>query len=123
VRQIVLILGFVVLGGCGTNAPLTVHGKPVAAWVEALSDPSPKVRKKAVTALGFVGDADPTAIPALIGALRDEDDGVRNHAVLALLNLGPQASAAIPALEQALADRDAVVRASAAKALARVRGS
>jgi HEAT repeat protein len=122
VRYVLLALGVAILSGCGTKPPLTVHGKPVAAWVEALSDPSPAVRKKAVTALGFVGDADPAAIPALIEALEDRDAAVRGQAVLALLNLGPQARDAIPALEQALQDTDARVRANAAKALQRVRG-
>ena len=111
------------LAGCGRDsAPLTTHGKPVAEWVAALNDPSPRVRKKAVVALGHAVPADADALPAVIGALKDRDPGVRAEAVLALLNLGADAKDAVPALTEATRDRDARVRTYAAKALARIQG-
>ncbi len=111
------------LAGCGREAPQLQqsHGKTVAEWVEALRHADPKVRKKAVVALGHAGAADPAAVSALAGAVKDRDAGVRDAAVLALLNLGPAAREAVPALESAAQDRDPKVRDHAAKALARVR--
>jgi HEAT repeat protein len=80
----------------------------------------PKARLKAVSALGNVGAADPTVVPALIRALKDPDRGVRAEAVLALLKIGPDAVAAVPALTEALRDADAKVRAYADNALKRI---
>jgi HEAT repeat protein len=121
-RHLRWVAAVVLLAGCGQPRPATSHGKPVAYWVQALQDPSVKVRKKAVQALGFVGPADPAALPALTQALRDGDAGVRAEAVLALLNLGAAARDALSALEEARNDRNAAVRAYAAKAVEKVRG-
>jgi HEAT repeat protein len=117
-----VLLAFVVLGCGEKKEPLLSHDKPVLYWMEELKKPDPKARKKAVVALGHVGTADPTAIPALIGAVKDRDARVRSEAVLALLNLGPDASDAIPAVTEAQHDRDATVRSHATKALERIRG-
>jgi HEAT repeat protein len=113
----------ILAAGCGRPdaAPLRSHDRTTAEWVEALRDRDPKVRRRAVAALGHVGAADPAAVPALGGALKDRDPSVRDAAALALLNLGPASSAAAPALEAAQADRDSKVRAHAAQALARIR--
>jgi HEAT repeat protein len=109
--------------GCGQKKqPLTASGKPVSHWVEALDDPDPLKRKRAVKALGAVGTADAAAIPALKAALKDRDPRVRAEAALALLNVGPPAKEALPALEEARQDRDAKVRAHAEKAVVRIRG-
>src|SRR6516164_7322087 len=101
--------------GCGRQeaAPLVSHGRTVAEWAGSLRDRDPKVRKKAVEALGHAGAADPAAVPALVGALKDRDAGVRDAAVLALLNLGAAAREAVPALEAAQKDRDPKVRGHA----------
>src|SRR5947208_3527042 len=113
-----------VLSGCGgRSVPVTAHGKPVSYWVDELQSPNAKARKKAVSALGAVGAADPSAIPALIRALKDPDMPVRDAAVLALLNIGPDAKAALSALNESLSDADVDVRAHAAKAIERIRGS
>ena len=118
-----ILITLLCLAGCaGKKEPLTVHGKPVGHWVEELKQPDVKARKKAVAALGQVGKADPTAIPALIGALGDMDQRVRDGAVLALLKIGPDAKEALPALENAKKDRDATVRDHAIKAIERIRG-
>jgi HEAT repeat protein len=111
------------LGACNHKTqPLQSHGRPVSHWLEELKKPDPQARKKAITALGHVGKADPAAIPALIGALHDSDARVRDSAVLALLNLGSDAKEAVPALTDATKDKDATVRNHAAKALERIQG-
>jgi HEAT repeat protein len=109
--------------GCGKKEPLLSHGQPVSHWLGVLKDPNPQARKKAVTALGHVGAADPDAIPAVVGAVKDPDPAVRAEAVLALLNLGPVAKEAVPILEEARSDRDPKVREYAWKALERIQGS
>jgi vesicle coat complex subunit len=118
-----VILGLTVLAaGCGRGAPTMAHGQPVDHWVRALHDPQAKVRKKAVTVLGNVGDADPAVIPALIGAVRDRDAEVRGEAILALMKLGPAAREATAVLKEACQDKDAKVRAYAVKTLERMQG-
>ena len=121
--RIALAVAFGCLAGCAARtAPMTVHGKPVAHWVDELKRPDPKARKKAVAALGQVGKADPSAIPALAGALADADARVRDEAVLALLKIGPDAKEALPALENLRRDREPTIRDHAGKAIARIRG-
>jgi HEAT repeat protein len=110
------------LAGCG--APTTLaHGRPVAAWVEALRSPDVRQRKTAVGVLGNVGARDPAALPALASALADADAGVRDAAVLALMKSGPAAGIAVPALEAAANDPDPSVRNHAAAALKRIKGA
>jgi HEAT repeat protein len=111
----------ILLAGCGqSSAPLAVHGKPVAHWLQALHDSDAKARRKAVEALGNVGAADPAVVPALIETLNDREASVRGAAVLALLKIGPEAGEAVPALRNARNDKDAKVRTYAAKALERI---
>src|SRR5947209_6691693 len=107
------------LPGCARKSdPLLSHGKTVAEWSEALKHADPKVRKKAVVALGHAAAAEPAALTALTGALSDPDAAVRDKAVLALLNLGPAARSALPALEMACNDAAPAVKAHAAQAVA-----
>jgi HEAT repeat protein len=111
-----------VAAGCGhEKQPLLSHGETVNHWLETLDDRDPIKRKKAVTALGHVGTADPAAIPAVTGALKDRDPRVRAEAALALSNVGVPAQDAIPALEEAQNDKDATVRSYAKKAVERIR--
>jgi HEAT repeat protein len=122
-RFVVLVGLILFASGCAKSEPLLSHGQPVSHWLEALKDPNPQARKKAVTALGHVGAADPSAIPAVIGAVKDPDPAVRAEAVLALLNIGPDAKDAVPALEDARTDSDPKVRDYAVKALERIQGA
>jgi HEAT repeat protein len=116
-----IILLAILLAGCGrSSAPLAVHGKPVAHWLQALHDSDAKARRKAVEALGNAGAADPAVVPALIATLEDREPGVRSAAVLALLKIGPEAGEAVPALRKVLQDKDVKVRTYAAKALERI---
>ena len=121
-RPAVFLLGMLLIGCNGSHEPLTTHGKPVAYWLQELQKPDPKLRKKAVAALGHVGALDPAAIPALTGAVKDRDAAVRSEAILALLNIGSAAKEAIPSLNEACNDKDAVVRSHAAKAIERIQG-
>jgi HEAT repeat protein len=118
--RLLLIILILSLSGCGRSTPLQSRGKPVTHWLESLQDRDASVRKKAVVALGHVGDADPAAIPAVMGAVKDKEAVVRRQAVLALLNLGARAKEAEAVLTEAQTDRDAQVRAYALKALERI---
>jgi len=87
-------------------------------WVQALSDPDPKLRKKAAEKLGNVGSSDPAVVPALREALKDKDADVRCEAILALAKCGSGAKEAIEPLKAiGREDRDTKVRSYAAKAL------
>ena len=115
-----MLLCVAVLVGCAKPQPITVHGKALEQWVQALQDRDGRVRAKAVEALGNVGAADAAVVPVLVGALKDRDAGVRVAATLALLKIGPAAEEAVPALIDGQNDKDARVREYAAKALARI---
>jgi HEAT repeat protein len=121
------LLGFLMvtlcLSGCGRDAPVTAHGKPVSHWVENIQATDVKTRLQAVKALGKVGVKDPVALPALIVAVKDKDAAVRAEAILALLRIGPDARDAVPALTEARRDSNAKVRECAAKALEKIQGS
>jgi HEAT repeat protein len=117
-----VLLGLALSACNDKSQPLLSHGQPVSHWLEELKSSDPAARKKAITALGHLGKADPAAIPALIEALHDNNAVVRDAAVLALLNLGPDAKDAVPALTNATKDKDANVRAHAAKAVERIQG-
>jgi HEAT repeat protein len=109
--------------GCSQRPPITANGKPVSHWLEAMSDPDPKVRRKAVIELGHVGTADPAIIPALMEAVKDRFSAVRCEAILALSNLGSAAEEAIPVLQEAQKDADPKVRSYVMKALERIKTS
>ena len=85
--------------------------------VEALRDPSPRVRApRRRSRLGEVADRSPdppTAIAALAGALADPDPSVRRAAASALARFGAAARPALDALKQAVRDADRGVSAAA----------
>ena len=112
-----------VVAGCAEKRPIISHGETVGHWISQLQSPDPKIRKKAVKALGHVGNADADALPAVLGLFDDPDVTVRAEAVLAVLNMDARPKEAIPALEKAGEDLDEKVRSYAAKALERIRGT
>jgi HEAT repeat protein len=123
-KTVPLVLLVALAAGCERGGqPLLSHGETVDHWLETLKDRDPAKRKKAVTALGHVGTADPAAIPAVTGTLQDSDPRVRAEAALALLNIGPPARDAVPALEAAKNDKDPTVRSYAQKALEHIQGN
>jgi HEAT repeat protein len=120
---LMLLLAGVLLIGCSKGPGTMAGGKPVEHWMQALRDPSPAVRKKAVAKLGNVGTADPAALPALKEALNDRDARVRQEAIVALVKLGSDAQSATAALaELGQRDRDPQVRSCARRALEQLQG-
>ena len=119
----ILLAGLAV--GCGRPVPTAKYfaGQPVQHWLAAVTDPNPKVRKKAADVLGNIGPADPAVVPALVMCLNDADAAVRDAAALGLSKMGPAAAAATPALHEACTDSDPSVRGHASAALRRVRGA
>jgi HEAT repeat protein len=109
------------LSGCGKPPELlSVSGKLIEFWLEALKAPNTDVKQrlKAVQALSNVGAAHPQAIPALIDALEQTDPELRVAVVLALLKIGPAAKEALPALERiSQSDKETKVRDFAQKAV------
>ena len=78
----------------------------VPALVNALSDPNPIVRQRAIKIIARIGPDANTAVPALVERLRDSDKNVRIAAARALGQIGPDGKDAIPALMQALQEDD-----------------
>ncbi|MBL8795988.1 MAG: HEAT repeat domain-containing protein, partial [Planctomycetia bacterium] len=126
---------------------LAEAGEPaVPALIEAMKDPSEKVRAKAVVTLGRIpakatlkpliaafqddacGDSaveivvklDAAAVPELTTALTHESPAIRGRAAQALAEIGSSADESRPALLKALQDKEPKVRARAAEALARI---
>ena len=86
--------------------------------VTRLSDPSPRIRLRAVLALGRIGS--PAGEPHLVAKLSDSDSDLRAVAAFSLGLLdGALSDEASAALEKALSDEDAEVRGRAAEALGR----
>src|SRR5258708_13344724 len=110
-KVVLLPVAFALLwAGCQRKPePLLAYGKPVDHWLQELKKPNPKARKKAVAALGHVGTADPSALPAVLAALKGRDAGVRDEAVLTLVNIGAHAKDTLPALTQALNQKAATL--------------
>ena len=60
------------------------HAEIVPALMKAIEDPSPDVRKKAVTMLGWYGGSARAAIPALENVMNDADARLRDEARVAI---------------------------------------
>ncbi len=121
-RLFLAVVLAILVSGCGRGQPPMTGGKPISSWVQALQDPDPTLRKKAVFKLGNVGPIDATVCPALLGALKDIDAAVRCETILALMKCGPGVRDAIPTLTQMQQqDSDARVRSYAARALEKLK--
>lgn len=94
------------------------HGMEIAAdrILEALSDPTPSVRRQAAAAVATLKD--PRAVTALVDQLRDHPDLVEEPVVDALGRLGD--ARAVPALEELLRAPRPLLRRAAARALGRI---
>lgn len=94
----------------------------VRALVDALSDPSFRVRQTAAAALGRFNSPNQHAGPALIRALKDPEFTVRSSAAgslgVVVKPTDPGNPAAVSALTAALKDPNAGVRQEAARSLA-----
>jgi HEAT repeat protein/cyclophilin family peptidyl-prolyl cis-trans isomerase len=78
-------------------------------------DPDPKVRRRAVIAIGRIGTID--GVPLLISALQDPEVEIRAAAAFAMGLLGPDAREGTRAMRAALEDPSLVVRARAIEGL------
>jgi HEAT repeat protein len=90
------------------------------ALVRALNDPEPGVRRRAVRALGEIGNLSKSEVLALAAALKDRESEVRSGAANAIASAGGRASAAIPALEELLNDPNSDVRETGVRSLTAV---
>ena len=96
--------------------------RPLSAWVDDLKGLAPYTRNQAAYAIGGMGPAARSAVPALIEALKDPEATVRFPVCIALGEIGPDAIAAVPALREALDDRNDDVGAMARKAIIKITG-
>jgi HEAT repeat protein len=74
----------------------------VPSLTQALQNPDPEVRLKAVEVLGRMGVDAKDAVPHLVRLLDDPDDQVRKAATRTLGRIGPPAQEAVPALMRTL---------------------
>jgi HEAT repeat protein len=75
-----------------------VQVSPFDVLLDLLSDPDGDVRKKVVSALGYLGDTSPHVIDALLTALSDENAQVARTAINAIGRLGARQPRIIDAL-------------------------
>ena len=94
------------------------EGKPMAYWVQQMTNPDSTIRHQAVAAFAHDAGRSPEAARALLEVLGSEAEA-DVHATIAdaLGTLGPNALAAAPALVRLLDDEHEAVRQSAASAL------
>jgi HEAT repeat protein len=91
----------------------------VPSLMELLADPNPRLKQRAIEALGMIGaDAEP-AVPALVECLKNPDGDVRMRSADALGWIGCRPDLAIPPLVDALNDSDIGVEYYAAESLGR----
>ena len=74
----------------------------VPALIDALSNPEPAVRVKAIEVLGRMGADAKDAVPHLVKLLDDPSEAVRKAATRTLGRIGPPADQAVPALMRTL---------------------
>ena len=96
----------------------TRDAKTLAALSAYLSDASPKVRLRAVEALGQLGPAAKSTGPAVGQLFTDANVHVRRAAVQAIRAMRPDPKVAIPLLTKVVNDADPTVRSSAMDGLA-----
>jgi len=124
VTLLALALGATGLSAQAGRAPKEpeFQDRPLSAWVEDLHGMAPYTRNQAAYAIGGMGPAAKSAVPALIEALKDPEATVRFPVCIALREIGPDAIEAVPALREALEDRNDDVAAMARKALIKITG-
>jgi HEAT repeat protein len=125
------------------------NGRPLRAWIDALADGDPELRREAIENLGDMGPEASRAIPALTRVAQKDlisvrswaiykglggigpaalsalatlvkDRSVRSVAVVTIGNMGPRARPAVPILAEALKDEHWWTRSMAAAALGKV---
>jgi HEAT repeat protein len=98
---------------------------PAAALVEVLkSEPDQEMRKEALFALGFLGEASTEVVQAIAATLTDKDADFRGQAVLVLAKFGPAVRSAEVELTKVLkSDAEKQVRLNAVRTLCSGYGS
>jgi len=89
----------------------------VAKLALALRDSDLRTRHLAGQAIGAVGPAAKSAVPALIDLLASDDEGSRNSACIGLAGIGPGAATALPALRRTLTGSSPTVQRFAQSAI------
>lgn len=89
--------------------------------IKAVQDESAVVRRRALRAIGFIGqNAADDALSCLIAATEDDDESVALQAVATIGDLGPAAAPAIPALMSAIWTGNVRRRAVAGASMMRI---
>jgi HEAT repeat protein len=91
------------LAATGVSVLSSFKGHAVSSLAELVMDPNSDVARPAAVALGRLGPAAVSAVPALIRALDHPDRFVPPHAATSLGLIGPVAGDAIPELESVVA--------------------
>ena len=88
-----------------------IFNQSIMTWLggQALDDPDPAIRAKAVQSLGSLGDV--SSIPVIAEMLKDSTSVVRSQAVWALVAIGDGSAA--PEIRKVLDDNDPEVRMAA----------
>lgn len=111
-----------VASALGSMADAPEAETAVPSLMQALEDPSPRVRANAVFAIGLIRKPVPDTIPAVIKLLEDPDRGPRLSAIYAvsMLRKFEGAEAAVPGLIKLLKDPDPKLQGKAAETLMRI---
>jgi hypothetical protein len=104
------------------GAEPSYDGRPLSAWTEELSAPSPYTRHSAAYAIASMGPKGAPAVPALIKGLEDSESSVRYACAIALREIGPDAKEAVEPLKKLLDDRSEDVVSMARKAIKSITG-
>lgn len=110
-RHVALFLG--VAGGSWYHRerqPRLAIGECVPALIRAIEDADSRVRALAAQAIEVTGEADLSAVPALIRLLGSDSEEDRNSACIGVAGVGPAAREALPAQQKALFDPSPDVR-------------
>ena len=114
------------VGGLG-YVPFWEADQAIGVLIEALGDPSPRVRENALSGLGAHGVRARRAVPAILAAGNDDDRNVR-YTAFAVLGVvisperrDPERDAVVAALKLALDDRAPENRMAAAISLLQLR--
>lgn len=93
----------------GTVGGASPSAEPSGHCIDALEDPSPRIRYEAVRALASGPPVSRETVLQIAELLKHQNPGVRQHACMAFEEIGPEAKAAIPNLVSILSDRTASV--------------
>src|SRR5262245_12354896 len=102
------------------NSGPQFEGRSLNQWLRALHGDDEAARRRAIFAMGAMGNAASEAVPTLTKLMVDDPDReIRNEAALALSKM--DSAEAVPALGKALKDPEAAVRMNATLALFRLK--